>query len=377
MRNMARLLCQHGWEVQVICCLPNYPTGRIFRGYRRHWHYREVIEEVEVHRLWLYPSNSGKLPVRAFSMSSQAATLRLLGPRLVRQFHPDMLLVSSPPLLMAAAGLRLAKNLSIPAILNVSDLWPESVAALSNIRARKVYSMLENIESRMYQTATAHLAQSNHILQHIRAVAGGKPGFVYRNLQQPSPYAATPRRLPGFRLVYAGLLGIAQGLAGICRAVNFASLGVTLDIYGGGAEEQEVRSILASNPGRGITMHPAVPASQMPELLSQYHAALVPLKVPIPGAVPSKLFMAAAHGIPVLFGGGGEGEVLTVQLGLGQAYPPGNYQALELAILSLKQKSTLDFASLQRHIQQIAATELNAEMQGDGFLNWLAQLLPA
>src|SRR5690606_18142243 len=51
--NLAKGLRDRHIEVDVITALPNYPTGRIFAGYRQKFSYSEVIDGIPVLRYWL------------------------------------------------------------------------------------------------------------------------------------------------------------------------------------------------------------------------------------------------------------------------------------------------------------------------------------
>jgi len=66
-----------------------------------------------------------------------------------------------------------------------------------------------------------------------------------------------------------------------------------------------------------VFYHGSIPASDVPQMLTQFHAMLVPLSATIEGAVPSKIFNAFANGLPILFCGSGEAAqiILDTQTG--------------------------------------------------------------
>ena len=53
-------LKNNGWKVIVITALPNYPTGKIFRHYKKRFFTKETFNEIQVWRYLLYSSNSKK-----------------------------------------------------------------------------------------------------------------------------------------------------------------------------------------------------------------------------------------------------------------------------------------------------------------------------
>ena len=59
----AQEMVRRGFDVEVITGFPNYPSGKIYPGYRISLVHREVIGDVKVVRLPLYPSHDSS-PVR-------------------------------------------------------------------------------------------------------------------------------------------------------------------------------------------------------------------------------------------------------------------------------------------------------------------------
>ena len=72
-------------------------------------------------------------------------------------------------------------------------------------------------------------------------------------------------------------------------------------------ERAKIDEYIAENPSCNIFLHDSVPKNEMPKVLAQFHATIVPLKSDIRGAFPSKIYMAIAASLPVLFCGSGEG----------------------------------------------------------------------
>lgn len=375
--NLAQLLKTAGYAVEVICALPNYPTGRIHPDYRGKLRVTEVLEGITVRRLPLLPSKARKGFWRMVSMATHAASLgAFLLPHLLRK-KPSLVIVSSPPLPMAAAGVSIAKAAGCAVLLNVSDLWPLSALELGAVKEGRLYRTLEGLEARMYRRADAVMGQSEKILEHILARVS-RPSFLYRNLPEALPGLAL--KIPPQttrRLLYAGQLGPVQGIADICEAHEFAALGIELHIYGDGPERGRIAEYVAEHPACGITLHKPVPLDALPALLTGFDAALVPLRTPLTGAVPSKLFTAISAGLPVLFCGGGEGEGIVQQHGLGWVSTPGDRAALENILRGFSGASAADHAAMKQHCHTAAATVFSKQEQDAGFLKFLSAVLAA
>jgi hypothetical protein len=67
---------------------------------------------------------------------------------------PDKIIVSSPPLFTAISVLLINKIRKIPYVLEVRDLWPESVVALGYMNKNSLsYKIFSKIEKSLYFNA--------------------------------------------------------------------------------------------------------------------------------------------------------------------------------------------------------------------------------
>lgn len=362
------MLTARGHVVEVITCMPNYPVGKIFPSFRGKLIQKEKANNIKINRLWLYPSNSKNPLKRIASMFSYTFSLYFFAlPKLFIQ-RPDMVIVSSPPFLSAYAGIVIARIIGSKAVLNVSDLWPRSALELGAIKKGVVYRFLEVMEKRMYNLSDAYIGQSDEILEHIRqSLKSKKKEFLYRNLQETSPYIHKPRPEGKKKIVYAGLLGVAQGVYDVCANINFAALKVEFHIYGDGYEREKIEQLIADNPDRGIFYHNSISASEMPRMLSDFHATMVPLKTDLPGAVPSKIFMAMANAIPVFFSGSGEGAKIVKDGKIGWVSAPSDFAALEQNILKLVVMSDKDYDQMRANCKLFRKIRFNKETQDAAF----------
>jgi glycosyltransferase involved in cell wall biosynthesis len=377
--NLAVLLRNAGYRVQVISAMPNYPTGKIFSSYRAKVIVDEVVDGITVKRVWLSPSNSASALSRGWSMLSFVLSLKLFAFRQIRRQKPALVIVSSPPLPMASTAVRYFRKYRFKVLLNVSDIWPLSANALGVLNKSKLYARLERTERWMYEAATAISAQSNETLKHIQAHCSIMPQhMLYRNLPAVldtsiARYDALPEGK--LRIIYPGVLGHAQGLLALCTAINFNALGVELHIYGGGPELPAIQSLISLNQDKGVVLHPAINADDLARVFREAHAVLIPLVAEIEGALPSKLFAAMQAGIPVFFSGGGEGAAIVNEHHLGWTAAPGDYATIARQIEQLKTMSAEDLMRWRQEIKAVADAHFNKEAQDKDFLRFLSTLI--
>jgi glycosyltransferase involved in cell wall biosynthesis len=374
MFHLAKVLLQSNYEVTVICAMPNYPTGSIFPDYKGKIIVKENFHGINVIRAWLIPTNSSNKWKRALSLFSYTVSLYLLAGRQFRSSNPDLIIVSSPPFVTGYFGLRIAKRSKAKVILNVSDLWPQSAHDLGFIKEGRFYRFLQRLEQTMYRMADAFTVQSLTIKKHIEQSGNKQVSFVYRNLQPNSIEAKMSRPEGKRKIVYAGLLGIAQGVLGILEAIDFAALGTELHIYGQGFQQAKIIEWIDNHPERGICYMGSLPAESIPSMLSGYHAMLIPLSTSIHGAVPSKIFNAMANGLPVLFSGEGEAAEIVQSNKIGFVSSSGDTIQLSRNIAQLMMMPDEVYEAMRNNCIKCSEMIFNKERQDEDFLNFLASV---
>lgn len=335
--ELAKGLMVKGWEITIITAMPNYPKGKIFDEYRGKFSAEETINGMKIYRYWIYASNSTKTLKRIFSMLSFSIT-SLIGYFKIKKLRPDIIFSESPPLTLSLTGLILSAAVKSKFVMNVSDIWPLTAKELGYIGNGKVYNSIEKLEKYLYKKSDFCSGQSEEIVAHIRKT---KPENVYlfRNGADVNRFQEPLMMKEGrgkIKIVYAGLLGVAQGVFDIIKNINFRELGTELYLYGEGAEKNLIKKFLENNPDRDVYLMESIKRDEIPELLKNFYCALIPLVKNIYGAVPSKIYEAMAAGLPVLFSGEGEGAKIISDNKAGFVNSPKDYEMLKRNIIKLK-----------------------------------------
>ncbi|MCD2258225.1 glycosyltransferase family 4 protein [Psychroserpens luteolus] len=360
--QLADGLQKRGFNVNVLTPLPNYPTGKIFKDYKGKFKHISVENNITVNRLWIYASNSKNKLLRLIAMLSYSFSLVWF---FIWHKVPKTVIVQSPPLLVAFTCLFFLRKKKRNLILNVSDLWPIAGLELGAFKKNFSYKMLERIERYNYKKASLVLGQSEEILTHVTSLFSKKRTFLYRNFPEFDPPeivkgTTTHKKL---KVVYAGLLGIAQGIYKLCQELDYND--IELHIYGSGAEQSKIEDFLSNHPELPVFYHGHVTREELHGLLVQYDVAIIPLLNRIYGSVPSKIFEYARLGLPMLYFGGGEGESIIEAHKLGWVAKSGDYNNLNKVISKINTFS----AEEKRSIQKEALVHFN-------FSNQLEKLKP-
>ncbi|RZJ34113.1 MAG: glycosyltransferase WbuB, partial [Flavobacterium sp.] len=231
--QLALKLAQKNYQVSVVCPLPNYPDGKIFKAYRGKFASTEIRNGVKVNRLWIYPSNSKNIFYRILSILSFSIGLFLF---LVFKKTPKKVVVQSPPLLLSFISVFVLSLKRKKIILNVSDLWPLAAIELDALKlGSRSHRFSLFLESYIYKHSSLVLGQSEEIIAHIREKFPEKPCYLYRNFPDHEIAVSPPSNAEGnIKLFYAGLLGVAQGVASMCEKIDLPNE-MELHVFGNGA----------------------------------------------------------------------------------------------------------------------------------------------
>lgn len=344
--NLAKGLKASGMDVDVLTCLPNYPKGRIFEGYRGRFSMKEMVDGINVYRYWTYATISKNPLKRVLAMTAFATTLWAFARRrkLIKSY--DRIIIQSPPILVAASAIALFKKcFGKHTILNVSDLWPMSAVELGFMKEGSLsHRAMSRIERFMYRSVDAVMGQSSEIVEHVRNMFPERRTFLYRNLQPIQVESLARERSGALKIVYAGLFGVAQDMLSLLRSVDFVKLGVEMHLYGGGNQMAEIEEYIKQGD-KNIYYHGYVSKQQMGEELRKYDLSIIPLAAHIHGAVPSKIFDLLPEGIPILFSGEGEGARIVSDYGFGLVSTHGDYAALAQNIQAFVDMTDEEYAA--------------------------------
>lgn len=347
-----RIWAKAGHDVTVITCAPNHPAGKIYPGYTNSFFQTEMTDGVRVVRVWTYLAPNEGFARRtanyvSYMLSASLAMLRL--PR------PDVYVSTSPQFFCGLAGL-IAKTLRRkPWVLEIRDLWPESIVTVGAMKKGAVTRTLEWIERLAYRKADHIIAVTDSFVPHIAARCQGagkisvvKNGVDLTVFKSGGDGAAMKRKLGldgRFVAAYVGTHGMAHGLDTILDAAVLLKddprIGFLL--VGDGAERARLVERAKTLDLPNLRIAGQLPKSEMPAVWSATDASLIVLKKSdtFTKVLPSKMFEAMAMQCPIVLGVEGEAEALLQDAGAGIAITPESASELANAVVKLANDTDL------------------------------------
>jgi colanic acid biosynthesis glycosyl transferase WcaI len=360
-------LAQHwaraGHDVFVLTGFPNHPTGVVpaeWRGRLRRLTYREEVGNVKVFRTWLWPLPNRKPHERMRNYASFCCSAGLRGLALPR---PDVIIATSPQLLVGLAGWWLAFAREVPFVFEVRDLWPESLSAVGmGSEESLLHHALAQVASFLYERADRIVVVSPAFRERLidRWRVQAEKIAVVENGVEPDLFAPQPQSacrefrrelvVDGeFLVCYAGTMGMAHGLETLLDAaveLQRQHSGVRFLLVGEGAEKGRIQTAAESRSLQNVRFLAQQAREKMPALISASDACLVLLKKKdvFTTVIPTKMLEYMSCARPVIVGVEGQARAIVEAAGSGLTIEPENSQALVRAILRLA--ADREFASM-------------------------------
>ena len=223
---MGREWVRAGHQVTVLTCAPNHPLGELYPGYRNRPWQEEWIDGIRTIRVWTYLAANRGTVRRSLNFLSYLASASLAAPFVHR---PDVVIATSPQFFAGLAGVPAAAVHRAPFVLEIRDLWPESITTVGALERGLAVRALERLERWLYGRADRIVAVGEGYKDQLvaRGVPAAKIDIVTNGVDTELfvPADADPavrERLgiapDAFVVIFAGTLGMAAGLEVVLRA---------------------------------------------------------------------------------------------------------------------------------------------------------------
>jgi glycosyltransferase involved in cell wall biosynthesis len=346
--ELATRLKKQGIEIDVLTAMPNYPQMKIYAGYEGKGFFREEIGGLNVYRSKIYIPKSKGIFQRLLNYFSFVFTSAYTAVFRLKKY--DYVFCESPPLFLGISALLIRFVKGSKLIFNVSDLWPESAEKLGLVGNKFLLWMSYKLEARLYKKSVLVTGQTQGICKSIQTRFPGKdvywlPNGVDIGFYDPATMKTNWRETSGFSendfiVMYAGIIGLAQGLEILLRAAEKLQhdTNVKIVLLGSGPEKEKLLAMKDNLGLSNVFFFDVLPKEKMPQAVAACDAAVIPLKKLdlFKGAIPSKIFENLAMQKPILLGVEGEAKELFIDEGkCGLFFEPENAEDLARKIKQL------------------------------------------
>lgn len=361
-------ICQEwvkrGYRVTVLTGLPNYPKGKIYKGYGLFKKRKEIWNDIQIIRIPLIPRGHSaiKLVLNYYSFVISGWFWHLfttLKPDLVFSFEVS-------PMTQVLVGKWFSKRRKIPHYAYIQDLWPDNLEIVGGIHNKMVLNHYRRMTNRIYNSCTKIFATSQSFVEEIQKCVPDKEKVLFwpqyaEGFCKPMEKTVIDE-IPEdgrFKIIFTGNLGEAQGLEILPQAAKLVDESVCFVLVGDGRYKEQLIKLSEDVKEKFIFVD-RKPAEMIPELLAACDVAFVSFmnNALFEKTIPAKLQTYLACGMPILASASGETAKIIENARCGYCCTPGDVSALANYIKALKQ---LDLSEMKKNSLDYSHNHFNRE----------------
>ncbi|MDM2849881.1 glycosyltransferase family 4 protein [Citrobacter sp. Cpo074] len=280
----AKELRRQDVEVSVITGFPNYPGGKIYDGYKIKIFQKDSHDDIIINRVPLYPDHGSTALKRIFNYGSFFLSSMIFG--VLSRQKVDVIYAYHPPLTTALSASLISFFKRKPFIVDIQDLWPDTLASTGMLTNKKILNTLNYLCNFVYRRAAKIVVLSPGFKAKLvsRGVPEDKIEVIYNWCDEENLKSNKKSNviLPSnrFNVVFAGNLGLAQGLPSIISAAQLLKnkgVKANIVIVGAGLAKADAEKFATENNIDNVIFLPRVPITEIGDILQQADALLVHL----------------------------------------------------------------------------------------------------
>jgi len=211
MKNLYQLLESEGYKFDVLTIDPSYPNKNLYKN-DIFWDDMEFNNEPEnVLRIKTKTRKYSKSMLKRLMLYWEVST-KFLFEVIKRKRQYDYIYVTSPPIFIALVGLVAKHRYKAKLILEIRDLWPESLKGVKVFNSRFILSTFGMFEKVLYKKAEKVIVNSKGFINYIEKKEPSTKGKIYYipNAARKYEVSLTEKNKDDFKVIYTGNVGLAQ-----------------------------------------------------------------------------------------------------------------------------------------------------------------------
>lgn len=354
-----------GHEVLVIAPKPNYPIGKIFDGYSSKFVVKNVEENIIYLPIWFVSSHSASR--RLFSYLSYF--LFSLTYLLFKNYKPDVVISSSPPIFTSLAALLCSKVKKSKFIFDIRDVWPDIGVELGILTNKYFINVLSKIEKYLLNNSDKIIVTAkgdkNNVLEKIgntekiEIIYNGADTEIFKPISNSSKIIIRNKyNIPIDKRVVVYFGSYNNGMNDIEILGEFLTNQKFIDedihflsIGSGDNLENLIKKVKEKISYTSIY---SLPMEEVAELVAASDVSIIPrknIKNDTGGNIPVKCFESWASGIPVLLSNIEDAEISEIinKCGAGILVDANNVNSLTSGLIELLSKDMIELGIIGRN----------------------------
>lgn len=327
------------YDITVLTSNPNFPKGKIYKGYKNKLFQKEYLGKIKVIRVWTFVAKNEGFLLRILDQFSFAlvATLSSLFIK-----KPDVIIATSPQFFTVIAAYFVSIIKKSPWVFELRDLWPDSIAALGILNKNNlIFKILKKIEIFLYKKALCIIPVTQSYKNYlndlginkdkIKVITNGiNTEIIFpkvKDLRLLNQYDLRDKLVLG----YIGTHGKAHNLETILNVTKSLNddgykKKIIFFFIGEGSEKKKLIIQKNKNMLDNVIFLDNVEREILIDYWSILDISLIHLKKIdlFKDVIPSKLFESMGMSIPILLGVDGEARNILEKYNIGEFFEPEN-----------------------------------------------------
>ncbi len=376
---------EQGHTVTVVSCVPHHPIGEAYPGYKNKWWFEENKDGIRAIKIKTYITPNEGFFKRTFNYVIYMIMAILVAPFLPKS---DVVISTSPQFFNGLAGYFVSRIKNAPWLLEIRDLWPESILAVGAIKNKVIIGLLEYLEYFAYRKADSIVPVTQAFKTHIVNLGLSEEKVsVIRNGVNLALFESVPKNTllanewglnDKFVAAYVGTHGMAHGLDTILDAAERLKdqPDIAFLMVGDGSERARLKQAVSDRNLSNIIMQGQQSKAKMPEVWTITDVSLVLLRRLdlFKTVIPSKIFESMAMSVPIVLGVEGEVKGIIEKAQTGLCIEPESAEQLAEALLELKENQAL-YKEVSARGRPYVSSEFDRKVLADQYLKIIEKLV--
>ena len=324
-------------DVKVVTTIPSYPNERMYND-EKYWNDDEITHSNDILRI---PMRIDKQSKSMYSRVGYYLELAYKVRHFIKSYQKefDVIYVTSPNIFLPWATFFFQKQISsVTKVLEIRDLWPDSVKDIEKLPVDRFWGTLKFLEKRMYKKADKIVINNEGFREHILSMTPGKPIFFLPNAFNNGEIDFHPPS-SDFKVIYTGNIGHAQSyhqLTEVSELLEKEQIHFNIIAYG--ANAPEFKEFIEDNNFKYINVYGEKTRDECLHLIRQHNVQLSLLKETdvFLNVLPGKVIDGIGCGVPVVTNLGGFTNALINDNDVGIAVEKGSSEQIVEAIIKIK-----------------------------------------
>ncbi|MDO6657209.1 glycosyltransferase family 4 protein [Anaerobacillus sp. 1_MG-2023] len=337
--DMSMNLVEEGCDVTVVTSFPNHVSSKKIFQSSKHLGLNVirtfVVQDTKKSKL--------RRMLNYFSFMTTSIIAGLFAKK------PDVVFATTPQLFVGLSGYVISKLKRAKFVIEVRDLWVDFAEVLNQINNKKLLTLARKLEWFLFKQADHIVVVTHGYKQYLieKGIPENKIDVITNGVNPTETGVLVPEEGVRIRaehglenkfiILYAGNMGIAQGLRTVLEAANVLKdvSSITFVLIGEGAEKERLQQYQKDKDLQNVLILDSRAKQELNGFYAAADLCLVILKNhPLfEITIPSKLFDCLAMNKPILLGIGGESKEIVKSLNAGLFFEPENAESLANVVL--------------------------------------------